>query len=132
MRQLALILTALLPFIFASGATHAEDSTQTVRFAAGASSAVIKSRIKGYDGANFLLDATAGQRLHVALKASNPECTLYAYKPGEGNPISETSGDRFSEELGETGLYRVLVIMTRNAARKGTVCRFSVQFEITD
>jgi hypothetical protein len=131
MRQSALIVTAFLPFIFASGATRADDTTQTVRFSAGASSATIKGRIKGYDGANFLLDATAGQHLDVSLKASNSQCTLYAYRPGEGNPISDGSGDTISEDLGETGSYRVLVLMTRNLARRGGVCTFSVRFEIS-
>jgi len=48
-----------------------EIRIERVQFAKGATSAVIKGRVKGYSGVDYRVRAGAGQTIKVSLKRSN-------------------------------------------------------------
>jgi hypothetical protein len=112
---------------------QAADRSETVRFAAGASSASLSGSVTGYDGVNYRLGASAGQTMQVLLNPSHASCYFNVLPPGSDRAIfiGSTSGNEFSARLRQDGNYTVQVYQMRNAARRGTTCRYDISFEIT-
>lgn len=136
-RRSAFQRTALAVGLFMFGTATlpaaAGDRSQSVHFASGAHSATINDHIRGYDGVNYLLDARAGQMIHVLFSPDNGSCYFNFFAPGAESAafIGSTSGNEFSIRLGRSGNQRVQVYLMRNAARRDETCNFSVTIEIT-
>lgn len=111
----------------------AKDRTETVRFKSGAISATVSSRVKGYDVVNYVLDAQAGQMVHILFSPNHNSCYFNFVNPGADSAVfvGEVSGNEFSMRLRKSGKHRAEVYLMRNAARRGEICKYSISFEIT-
>jgi hypothetical protein len=134
MKSLA-IAACMLPASFGlvAGQAIAADRNETVRFAAGASSASLSGSLTGYDSVNYRLGASAGQTMQVLLSPSHASCYFNVLPPGSDRAIfiGSTTGNEFAARLRQDGNYTVQVYQMRNAARRGTTCRYDISFEIT-
>jgi hypothetical protein len=117
----------------AGGMALAADRTETVKFAAGASSATVKGAIKGYDGITYRLGASAGQVMQVLFSPSNRACYFNVMAPGSDEAVFNGSinGNEYSANLTRGGNYVVQVYMMRSAARRNETCKYSISFEIS-
>lgn len=119
-----LILLAGLILAFAPGHPRAADAERTVkdvRFAKGASSAVMRGRIVGYQYVDYRLKVGAGQRLEASLKAGNRANYFNVLPPGSEDAamfIGSTGGARFAGLLPDDGVYVLRVYLMRNEARR--------------
>jgi hypothetical protein len=121
---------------------HAQDiRTEEVRFPAGASGTTIKGSIKGRESVSYVLGASAGQTMTVALDSANTSIYFNVYAPGKGPgdealAVSEITGpmvpdiNRFSATLPADGKYTVSVYLYRNAARRGDRADYSLAIGI--
>lgn len=124
---------ALGLILLTGGGVLAADRTETVKFAAGASSKTIKGSIKGDDGVVYRLGAGQGQVMQVLFSPSNKSCYFNVTPPGGDMAmfIGSSSGNEFSANLPATGNYAVQVYLMRNAARRNETCSYSITFEIS-
>lgn len=125
-KKTALALAALMLAapIFAQNA----ERTERVQFARGTSSKAIKGSIRGYNGANYLVRARAGQTLTVSLKTSNPSSYFNVTAPGAEAAmfIGSTSGNSFTTTIPSSGEYKINVYLMRNAARRNAVANYTL------
>ena len=114
-----LVLAASLAAMLATSASAAHRQ-ERVHFARGASSAVLRGEVRGYDYVDYLVGARAGQRLSVDLRRLRGPAYFLVRAPGSEENLFDgsTSGDRFETVLPATGEYRVRVFMMRSAARR--------------
>ncbi len=114
-------------------AALAADRVEVVRFKPGTFSSVVKSSLKGYDGATYNIDAREGQVMQVLFAPSNRSCHMNVLPPGGDTAIFNGSitGNEFSKNLTATGTYAVQVYLMRNAARRGETCKYTISFEVT-
>ena len=129
--RIAVLAAAIL---FATGETAlAADRTETVKFAAGASSATKRGSIKGYDGIAYKLGASAGQVMQVLFSPSNRSCYFNVIAPGSDEAVfnGSATGNEYSANLTRSGNYTVQVYMMRSAARRNETCKYSISFEIS-
>ena len=128
MRKLLLLAAALM---VVSVPILAQERSERVRFAKGASSKAIHGSIRGYAGANYIVGARAGQRMTVTLDSSNTFNFFNVWAPGSDKALfDETSGDPFSGTLPATGEYRVQVYLMRNAARRDESANYTLTISI--
>lgn len=114
------------------------DSTTTIHFAHHATEATLSGGVKGYDSANFLIGAKAGQEMKVSFRPSNASCYINVWPPGQrpggsGSAIfiGSTEGNEFGGTLSQDGTYMVQAYLMRNEARRGTTCKFDLVVSIT-
>lgn len=108
----------------------AQERTETVKFAAGASSKTISGKIKGYDGVSYILGANAGQVMQVLFAPNNKSCNMNVYLPGRDEAVFRAAGNEYSANLTKSGEYRIQVFLMRNAARRKETCAYKITFEI--
>ena len=128
MKRTALIAALLC---FTALPALAQERTETVKFAPGASSKTISGKIKGYDGVSYILGANAGQVMQVLFKPGNRSCYMNVYRPGEDAAVFRAQGNEYSANLEKSGDYRVQVFLMRNAARRNETCAYKISFEIS-
>lgn len=125
---------AILLAVVAAAATQAPASDQSgrVRFAPGTSSTILRGTVRGYDAANYLLGARAGQRIDISLGASNASAYFNFWAPGaeEAMFIGSTSGSRYTAVLPADGDYRIQVYLMRNAARRNERANYRLSVAI--
>ncbi len=117
-----------------SGASAvAQERTQRVQFARGASSATIKGQIKGDAGVTYVVGARAGQTLSVDLKTGNGANYFNVTAPGANEAlfIGSTSGTTFRGTLPADGDYRIQVYLMRSAARRNEVANYSLTIGVS-
>ncbi|WP_421692771.1 hypothetical protein [Aestuariivirga sp.] len=133
MRRIACHTLMLALLLALPQAALADDRNETVKFAAGESSATRSATIKGYDGINYQLDARAGQVMQVLFTPSNRSCYFNIFAPGDDTAVFNGSitGNEFGLNLVTSGTYTFQVYLMRNAARRSETCKFSISFEIT-
>ena len=121
---LSFLLVTVLP-------AAADDMARNLRFSPGSSGAVVSGRIQGYDTATYLLSVRGGQRLLVAMSASNPQNYFNIIAP-MGNQIHNSSmgDDNFSGVVRQTGTYRIQVYLMRAAARRGEESRYKLSVTV--
>jgi hypothetical protein len=124
------VLGAMLLAAMPAGAA---ERTETVKFAAGKTSAVMSGTIKGDDSVRYVLGARAGQKLSVQMTARNASCYINVLAPGSDTAvhIGSTSGNKFSGPVTATGDQAVQVYLMRNAARRNEMCSYKITFGIT-
>ena len=123
-----LIVPALLLFFSISiGA----QSKQRVRFAKGASSAIVGGTVRGYAYRDFVIGAREGQTLSAKLISRNGFTVLTIFTPDGSNLEGAAQMDEFSGELPASGDYVIRVGMMRaEARRKNSISNFSVRISV--
>lgn len=100
----------------------AQDRTQRISFPAGGSSQSVVGTIRGRDGAAYLINLRAGQRLSVRMRTDNDSNYFNVLPPGGGREavfIGSASGNSADLTVRRSGDYRIEVYLMRNAARRG-------------
>ena len=125
---------ALAVMVLALGlaGTVSADTTRRIQFAGGSDHAEVSDKIKGYDGASFLVGASAGQTLKVEMSSPNGAAYFNVTAPGanEAMFIGSISGERFEGTLPVSGDYRIDVYMMRSAARRDEVAKFKLKISV--
>jgi len=121
-----LVSVLLLPLLLAPAAFASDAVTirkERVQFAAGASSAIIKGRLKGDATVDYVIGARAGQTLAVTLKRSSGQNYFNVNPPGMEVSMfvgsSDSTGTAFKSLLPADGDYVVRLYLMRAAARRG-------------
>ncbi len=120
---------AALPF---AGTAQAATTTQRVRFPRGTMGTILRGRVRGYDTADYLVGARAGQQMTVSLRSDNDSNYFNVTAPGAREALFQGAmegGDaRFTTP--RNGDYVVRVYLMRNAARRGEVGAFTLEISI--
>jgi len=119
LRRSRLVFAALLAATIGSSAS-AENRQERVRFARGATSAVVRGEVRGYDYVDYLVGARAGQHLTADLTRISGPAYFLVRAPGSDENLFDgsTSGDHFETVLPAGGDYRLRVFLMRSAARR--------------
>jgi hypothetical protein len=117
----------LLATSFASA--RADTRPEQIRFAPGTSGATIKGKIKGYQGIDYRVRASAGQSMTAIFKSSNRSAYFNVLPPASDTAlfIGSTSGDHFEATLPADGEYTIRVYLMRNAARRHETANYTLQ-----
>jgi hypothetical protein len=127
-------LTLVQPAFVIAATPDPDRRSERVQFAKGASSTVIKGKVKGYRYVDYQVRAGAGQTLSVEMKTGNASSYFNILAPGNGDVamfIGSTSGDRFSGLLPTDGDYSIRVYLMRNAARRNESANFALTIGVT-
>ena len=122
--------------LFAGAAVAQQPVTERVQFPAGQSGTTIRGSLQGEQSVQYLLGASAGQRMVVRMTTSNPSTYLNIYAPGDAPGRSEamfiaaSNGLNFEVVLPSSGDYIVQVFINRNAARRGESTTYALDFRI--
>lgn len=124
----ALCLAAML----ASPALSQPMETRQVRFDAGTSGTVFRDSITGYEGIDYKLGASAGQRMVVDLNTSNLSNYFNIMAPGADSAlfVGASDGTHFDGILPANGEYTIRVFLMRNAARREETADYSLSIHI--
>jgi len=129
-RRCATVAAFILVHVLLSpvGAAGPEIRSERVRFAEGASSAVIKGQLQGAAGVDYIVRASAGQTLTVKMQETNAQNYFNVLPPGSAGSamfVGDTGGD-FSGMLPADGDYVVRVYLMRPAARRGEASDYTL------
>ena len=133
-KKFASAVTALFVLI---GGSHVfakdEIRIERVQFEKGATSAVIKGRLKGYSGVDYLVRGGAGQTIAVSLKRSNLSNYFNVLLPGSSDVAmyAEQTGDKFKRVLPTDGDYTIRVYLVRAAARRNEASDYTLTVGVT-
>ncbi|MBM3116799.1 hypothetical protein [Jeongeupia naejangsanensis] len=111
-------------------AAHAADTTQTVHFARGASSAQFQHKLAGKDVRDYVLGARAGQTLVVDLK---PGSVYFNVLPPDSDAAlynGSINGSHASVSLPQDGSYTVRVYQMGAAASSGKTSAYTLKLAI--
>ena len=118
----------------AVSAAAPERTVKDVQFAAGSSSATIKSRITGHNYVDYQLRAGAGQSMKVNMQGTNLANYFNILPPGSPDAamyIGQTGGNRFDGLLPDDGVYTIRVYLMRAAARRKESSEYTLSVGIT-
>lgn len=113
---------ALLPVLLALllGAAAAQDTPRRIRFARGATSAVVEGAVLRGERATYLARARAGQRMRVQVTSPEDNAVFQLHGPGRAGTLpgaGETDdATAWSGVLPRSGDYRIVVGGTRGNA----------------
>ena len=137
MKKFILAIAVALVFIQAVvGTTTAAGSdirTERVKFAKGATSAVIKDQVKGYNGVDYVVRGGAGQTITVSLKVSNRSNYFNVLPPGSKDVAmyAGQTGEDFKGVLPTDGDYTIRVYLVRAAARRNESSKYTLTVSVT-
>jgi hypothetical protein len=128
-RAMTLLLSSII-ILSALVSAAGQGSPQRIRFARGHSSTTLSGRIAGFDMKDYVVGASAGQKMTVRLKSSHPGAYFVIYSiNGRATDMNETT--EWSERLSESGDYLIRVFMMRSAARrKGAAAGYTLSVAI--
>jgi hypothetical protein len=132
-RVAAALASILLISASASIARADEIRTVKVRFQAGANSATVKARIKGYETVDYLLGARAGQTMNVSMATDNGANYFNILAPGESDAAmfnGSLADNQFEGVLPATGNYRIRVYLMRSAARRKETANYRLEMVV--
>lgn len=112
----------------------AESNRQErVHFKAGASSATLRGKIRGYEMVDYVLGAKAGQKMSVTLKTGNGANYFNVLPPGADAAIAigANLGNKWTGTLPVDGDYRVRVYLMRNAARRNETATYTLTVSVS-
>jgi uncharacterized protein YraI len=104
-----------------------------VAFKPGLNSATIKGELHGRADASYRVPASAGQKLTVALKASNPQAYFNVSAPGSAPVamfIGSTGGKFDGVVLPDDGEYVMTVYLMRAAARRNEDASYTLTVKL--
>ena len=128
----ALFLAVATACVTGTGPAFAQDRTERVRFPAGATGTVLRDRIVGSQGVNYVLGAAAGQRMTVDMSSDNASAYFNIRRSGSDTAIYNGSinGNSTTVTLPSGGDWVVQVYLMRNAARRGEVANYRLSISI--
>lgn len=134
-RLYVVAILAVATTLLGSLSVHARNDIRTERlqFSSGSSSATVTGKIRGYQGVDYVVRASAGQRMVVRLKTRNTANYFNILPPGSSAAaifIGSTRGNRYDGTLPKSGDYRIRVYMMRSAARRNETARYSLTIKI--
>jgi hypothetical protein len=113
---------------------HAQGiERQKLRFAPGASQAVINGVVAGRQTTDYIVGARRGQTMSIRFQPSNSGAFFSLIAPdGQSLFVGQSEGNpgRFTARLGQSGDYAIRVYLVRAAARRGEVSRFRLTVSI--
>lgn len=120
---------AALPF---AGAAQAASTKQRVRFPRGTMGTILRGRVRGYDVADYLVGARAGQQMTVSLRSDNDSNYFNVTAPGAAEALfhGDMEGGDAQFTTPRNGDYVVRVFLMRNAARRGETGNFTLEISI--
>ncbi len=131
-----LLIIAGLGGVAAPGAAD-EVHRARVSFPAGTTGTTVSGRIKGYDSAEYLVGAGAGQTMRVHMNVDNGASYFNVFAPGakpgasEAMFIGSTSGSDFEAKLKQDGDYLIQVYIMRSGARRGETANYHLEVSVT-
>ena len=128
------LLSALIVIATSTALARDEIRTEKIYFERGASSATINGKIKGYEGVDYILEASKGQQMNLSMATDNGANYFNILVPGEDDQamfIGSTSGNQFEGALPKSGAYKIRVYMMRSAARRQEVANYRLEMSIT-
>jgi hypothetical protein len=131
--SIALVSMLLLCVVVTSHAAEQSARTERVKFAKGATSAVIKGQVKGSGDVDYLVRAGAGQTITISLKVSNRSNYFNVLPPGSKDVamyVGQT-GEDFKGVLPADGDYKIRVYLVRAAARRNETSRYTLTVSVT-
>jgi hypothetical protein len=128
-----------LTFIFVQVVVYTETAadpgirTERVKFAKGATSAVIKGQVKGSGDVDYLVRAGAGQTITVSLKVSNRMNYFNVLPPGSKDVAmyAGQTGEDFKGVLPADGDYTIRIYLVRAAARRNESSKYTLTVSVT-
>lgn len=129
---LASSITVLEPVV-AGGSAQAQERRETIRFAPGRSGATLRGKIRGDESVSYRIKASAGQRLVVDLRTSNPSNYFNVSREGASEAlfIGSSEGNRLDMALPSGGAYIIDVYLMRNAARRNESAAYTLSVRVT-
>ncbi|MCS7227170.1 MAG: hypothetical protein NZ821_09300 [Gloeomargarita sp. SKYB31] len=92
---------------------------QRVQFPAGASSTTLQATVRGYQVAEYVLRARAGQVMSVQVVSANPHVVFSMFdQEGRHFPGSPAETTQWRGRLPSSGDYVIVAGLTRAAARR--------------
>lgn len=134
MKQMRQVLSFGALLAFAWPAAPSQAAERNIRFAPGATAAMLKGAIRGDGDATYVLQTIDGQVLRALLSTSNRSCYFNVYEPGqqqEAAHIGSSAGNEFGRNATKAGVYRFQIYLMRNAARRNESCRYRLSIELT-
>lgn len=123
--------------LFAGAAVAQEPIVERVQFPAGQSGTTIRGSLQGYETIQYMLGASAGQRMVVDMTTSNPSTYFNVFAPGDAPGGLSTalfsaamSGLTYDGVLPSSGDYMVQVFINRNAARRNESTSYTLEIRI--
>ena len=107
-----LLIAALITFLTSPALAQDEIRTVPVHFKADSNSATVKGKIKGYEGVDYVLEASKGQQMNVSMATDNGANYFNILAPGENEVamfVGSTSGNQFEATLPKSAAYKVRV-----------------------
>ena len=110
-----------------------ETRVERLQFERGATGAVVKNSITGYESIDYKLGAKARQTMRVSLKTDNGATYFNVLPPGSVTAIGrgDTSGNAWTGTLPADGEYTVSVYLMRSAARRNETANYTLTVDIT-
>lgn len=130
-------VSAVISFSLIISSSHAfakdEIRTERVQFKKGATSAVMKGRLKGYSDVDYLVRGGAGQTITVSLKRSNLSNYFNVLPPGSKDVAmyAGQTGEDFKGVLPTDGDYTIRVYLVRAAARRNESSNYTLTITVT-
>lgn len=106
---------------------------ERVEFDPGGTSVAIADAITGYQSVDYVVRASAGQPMSVALDTTHSATYFNLIEPGEtdvATHIGSTMGNRFEGSAEKSGDYRIRVYMMRSAARREETADYSLAISV--
>lgn len=106
-----------------------------VQFAPGATTAVIKGKLRGEFPVDYRVRAGAGQSLTVTMTRSNRQSCFDVNPPGSDVPMfvgsSDPTAESFASVLPDDGDYTLRVYLMRSAARRNEASGYTLTIGLT-
>lgn len=115
-----------------SQSTAQNIRSETVHFNSGTTGTTISASIKGDEIIDYLLSASVGQEMSVALDTTNPS-NYFNIMPPDANAamfMGANEGTDYSGVLPTTGEYTIRVYLMRNAARRNETADYNLVVSI--
>lgn len=135
---LVLVLSVMVSLSDAPNNWHfhsasAQERTKRISFASGRSSQTVRGQIVGYDGIDYLIRVSGGQRLAAEMRTDNRSSyfNILPFGADEALFIGSSQGDFADVIVPKSGDYVIRVYLMRNAARRDEVANFSLDVEVT-
>lgn len=115
-----------------TGAIAEETRTVTVDLDSETSHETFEDSIQGDESLDYVVPAKTGEHLSVRYRSDNMGSYIDVYPPGsdEAMHVGSRLGNRFEDTLAETGDYRVHVHLMPNAAHRGEIAEFTIEFRL--
>ena len=127
-----LVAAAFLATAALAQAPAGEAGGQRLDVAANSNETVVEGALSGFATTRYLVAASAGQELRVALEADNPQAIFNVVAPGSARPLfnGARQGRSFGQALTASGDYTIEVHLARAAARRSEAAAYTLTVSV--